>query len=63
MKGKIKWFNPQKGFGFIIGEDEQEYFFHVSQILNQAILKENDQVKFEPKTSEKGIQAHKIIKI
>ena len=34
MQGKVKWFNQEKGFGFIVGEDEKEYFVHYSQILS-----------------------------
>ena len=46
MKGIIKWFNKSKGFGFIIGEDGKEYYFHYSE-MNQE-LEENNSVIFEP---------------
>ena len=32
MQGKVKWFNQDKGFGFIVGSDNQEYFVHYTQI-------------------------------
>ena len=36
MQGKVKWFNQEKGFGFIVGEDEKEYFVHYSQIRQEG---------------------------
>ena len=41
MKGKVKFFNEMKGFGFIAGEDGKEYFVHKSAIGEQ-ILHENE---------------------
>ena len=32
MNGKVKWFNQKHGYGFISGEDQEVYFFHISQI-------------------------------
>jgi len=61
MEGKVKWFNEQKGFGFI-DCDGDDYFVHVSQIQNQEVLQENDDVRFEPTTTERGKQATKVEK-
>lgn len=36
MTGTIKFFNDKRGYGFIIGDDENEYFFHISQIESFA---------------------------
>ena len=57
MKGKVKFFNEQKGFGFILGEDEQDYFVHISQITNDSILDNETEVVFEAKETERGKQA------
>jgi cold shock CspA family protein len=42
--GTVKWFNPRKGFGFIEGEDGEDYFVHHSAIAKDAMLNENDKV-------------------
>lgn len=60
MKGKVKWFNDAKGYGFIAGEDGQEYYVHSSMLGANVFLKEGNAVNFEPKTSEKGLQANTV---
>ena len=40
MKGTIKWYNFKKGYGFIKGEDDQDYFVHYTQVPKDARLKE-----------------------
>jgi len=60
MQGTMKWFNVTKGFGFIVGEDETDYFIHHSQIPEGLILKENDKIEFEVKETDKGKQACEI---
>ncbi len=62
MKGKIKWFNSIKGFGFIVGEDEKDYFVHFSQLNEAETFVEGDEVEFETKKTERGIQAVDVIK-
>jgi len=63
IKGKIKFFNEQKGFGFIVGEDEREYFVHVSKIseeVDTSELLENTEVEFIESESDRGYQANDI---
>lgn len=60
MKGKVKFFNPVKGFGFITGEDGTEYFVHKSQVPPSARLMENTPVSFEPAQGERGPQAKNV---
>jgi CspA family cold shock protein len=51
-EGKVKFFNESRGFGFIIdASDEQEYFVHVSDLIDK--IKENDKVTFELKEKRK----------
>lgn len=62
MKGKVKFFNEMKGFGFIIGEDGNQYFVH-STGLNQGVsIRENDSVTFEVEKGDKGPKAVKVSK-
>ena len=63
MKGKIKWYNARKGFGFIVGEDEKDVFVHRSSIPAGTFLNEGDQVEYEIEDSERGPQAVKIKKL
>jgi len=59
MKGKIKFFNSSRGFGFITGDDGNEYFVHISQ-CNGKTPKEGQLVKFEPTENSKGLQASSV---
>lgn len=63
MKGTVKWFNEEKGFGFITGEDGKDVFAHFSQINKNGFktLKENEEVEFQVTKGVKGMQAENII--
>lgn len=65
MRGTVKWFDSEKGFGFIVTEDGNDVFAHFSQISGEGFktLDENDQVEFEVEQSDKGDQAVNIQKI
>jgi len=59
MTGTVKWFNAEKGFGFITAEDGQDYFAHFSQIQKSGFksLDEGDNVEFTIGESDRGPQA------
>ena len=60
IKGKVKWFNPQKGYGFIEREDkEKDVFVHASAVRDAGLrfLNEGDELTFEVETGEKGPSA------
>ncbi len=62
MKGTVKWFNAEKGFGFITTDAGEDVFAHYSQIHidGYKVLEENQEVQFEVTESEKGKQACNI---
>ena len=60
MKGTVKWFNREKHFGFITGEDGTDYFVHESQASGS--LNEGEEVEFEGVVEEKGPQAKNVKK-
>ena len=62
MKGKIKFFNETKGFGFIIGEDGNQYFVHTTGLNSGVKVSENDAVTFEIEQGDKGPKAVKVSK-
>ncbi len=63
-KGKVKWFNAEKGFGFIDRGDGIDIFVHYSQINDSGYktLEEGQAVEFELSTSERGLQARNVSK-
>lgn len=62
MKGKVKFFNEMKGFGFIISEDGKEYFVHSTGLKDGASIHEGDSVIFEIEQGDKGPKACKVSK-
>ena len=62
MKGTIKWYNQFKGYGFIEGEDGNDYFVHHTAIEGDARLNDGDAVTFEPTEGDRGKKAEKVVK-
>ncbi len=64
MRGKVKWFNNSKGYGFIGREDGADVFVHYSAILGEGYrtLAEGDVVEFEIVQGPKGPQAANVDK-
>lgn len=64
-KGKIKWFNSKKGFGFIEQEAGDDVFVHFSEIEMDGFktLSEGEQVEFEIEKNNRGLSAKKVLKV
>ena len=64
-KGKVKWFNNAKGYGFIGREDGPDVFVHYSaiQLDGYKTLKEGDDVEFDIVQGQKGPQADAVIRL
>ena len=62
--GKVKWFNAEKGFGFITGDNGQDYFVHYRSIVGDGYrsLDEGQAVEFEIQETDKGSQAVNVKK-
>ena len=65
MKGKVKWFNSTKGFGFITTEEGKDVFVHFSAIKMDGYksLAENQEVEFDVVDGEKGPQAANVVRL
>ena len=64
-KGTVKWFNAEKGFGFISVQGEDDVFVHFSAINSDGYktLEEGQEVEFEVVNGAKGPQASNVVKL
>jgi CspA family cold shock protein len=60
MNGKVKFFNQNKGFGFIAADDGKEYFVHTSGLKDS--IKDSDLVEFDVEQSDRGPRAVNVKK-
>jgi CspA family cold shock protein len=64
-QGSVKWFNNEKGFGFISRESGPDVFVHHTAILSEGYrsLNEGDRVSFEVVQGQKGLQARNVVRV
>lgn len=64
-KGTVKWFNAEKGYGFITGEDGKDVFVHFSAIQGEGFksLDEGQAVSYDLVEGTKGMQAANVVKL
>ncbi len=64
-KGTVKWFNNEKGYGFITRENGPDVFVHHTAITAEGFrtLNEGDQVSFEVVEGQKGLQARNVVRL
>ncbi len=62
VNGTVKWFNAEKGYGFITSEDGNDVFVHFSQIQKDGFktLEEGEKVAFEVAEGQRGPQAENV---
>jgi CspA family cold shock protein len=60
--GKVKWFDPKKGYGFIVGDTGTDVFVHYSSIVGEGFkaLKDGEMVDYELIQGDKGFQARNV---
>lgn len=65
MQGKVKWFNNEKGFGFIEMEGSEDVFVHFSAIQSDGYkaLEEGQEVSFDITEGNRGPQAANVVKL
>lgn len=65
VEGEVKWFDPKKGFGFIVGPEGQDIFVHYSQIQGDGfrVLKDGSTVRYDAVNGAKGWHATKVERV
>lgn len=63
MKGKVKMFNNDRGFGFITGDDGKDVYVHSSAIQGATAFAIGDEVEYDVETSDRGLRAKNAKKV
>jgi CspA family cold shock protein len=65
VDGIVKWFDPRKGFGFVVGPEGQDIFVHFSVIQGEGFraLKDGSKVTYDAAKSDKGWKATKVSRV
>ena len=65
VEGVVKWFDPRKGFGFILGPEGQDIFTHYSVIHGDGfrVLKDGSTVQYDATKTDKGWKATRVVRV
>jgi cold shock protein len=65
IEGTVKWFDPKKGFGFIVGPEGQDIFTHYSKITGEGfrVLKDGSRVSYDAERTDKGWHASRVARL
>ena len=61
MNGTVKWFSEQKGHGYLVGEDEQEYHIPIKAVKGVVLPSNGDSVTFEPSSNDRGLTVKNLV--
>lgn len=61
MQGKVKWFSEVKGYGYIVGIDENDYYFNVHEVQGAELPRKGDAVTFSADEGKKGPRASSVV--
>ena len=64
-EGTVKWFDPKKGFGFIVGPEGQDVFIHYTRIEGEGfrVLKDGSKVRYDAEIIDKGWHASRVVRL
>lgn len=64
VQGLVKWFDPKKGFGFIVGPEGQDIFVHYTKIQGDGfrVLKDGSNVAYDAELTDKGWHATRVMR-
>lgn len=65
LEGSVKWFDPKKGFGFIVGPEGQDIFAHFTRIVGDGfrVLKDGSRVVYDAERTDKGWSATRVARV
>lgn len=65
VEGIVKWFDPRKGFGFLVGPDGQDIFVHFTVIQGEGfrVLKDGSKVNYDASRTDKGWKATRVSRV
>lgn len=65
VEGMVKWFDPRKGYGFIVGPEGQDIFVHFTVINGEGfkVLKDGAKVSYDATKSDKGWKATRVVRV
>lgn len=65
VQGTVKWFDHKKGFGFLVGPEEQDIFVHYTQIEGEGfkVLKDGGTVRYDAEKGPKGWYATRVVRV